>query len=307
MSEADTRESNLSYSGVIRRFLISCPGDVPHEDLAVVRQAIGRWNGVYGEGFATAIVPLSWGEHAAAEFGQHPQTVINRQLVERADGCIAIFANRIGTATNDAESGTAEEIQKLAEAGGHVAILRCLRPVDPARIDHAQAAKLEEYLAKVRQQALILDYGTDADLARHIDNILVYAVSRDQARATLQLQTNVGAAPRVAEVWPRVEGSERVSTDARGRIRTTRDWRLVLHNTGTAPAREVRFDTDDSGGWGIQRDAEAGEPDVAILAPGGEAAFGIAASLARDPQILCTVTWVDERGPQQNSATLRLA
>jgi hypothetical protein len=303
----------MSYSGIIRRILISCPGDVRQEDLVIVRQKIGHWNGVYGEGFATAIVPISWSEHAAATFGEHPQSVINRQLVDRADGCIAVFANRLGTATDVAESGTAEEIQRLAESGKYVAVLRCLRQIDPSRIDRAQAAKLDDYLAKIRQRALILNYSTDAELERNVDNILAYAVSRDETRAEMQLQVAgvlSGSAvpasqPRIAEVWPRVDSSERVSTDSRGRIQTSRNWRLVLHNTGSAPARDVRFETD-SDSWGILRDVEDNDPDVAILAPGGEAAFTITASMISVPAVLCRVTWLDDRGLQDNSATLRL-
>jgi hypothetical protein len=305
----------MSYSGLIRRFLISCPGDVPTGDLAIVRQSISRWNGIYGEGYATAIVPIWWGEHAAAEFGQHPQSVINKQLVDRVDCGIALFFNRIGTATNKAASGTAEEIEELAESGRYVAILRCRRRVDPARIDHAQAVELEEYLAKIRQRALILEYSTDVELASYTDNIITRVVTRDEARAEMQLQAVEAQSSalipptpsKVAEVWPRVESSESIGTDSRGRIRTSRNWRLVLHNTGTAPARNVRFRTDDaSDSWGIFRDVEGGDPDVAILAPGGEAAFIIAATMGSVPTVLCTVTWVDDRGTQMNSATLRL-
>ena len=62
----------MAYPGVIRHCLISCPGDIPDVDLAIVHQAINRWNGIYGPSFKTVIVPISWGSHAAAEFGQPP-------------------------------------------------------------------------------------------------------------------------------------------------------------------------------------------------------------------------------------------
>ncbi len=55
------------------------------------------------------MLPISWGQHAAAVFGRPPQEIINEQLVDECDGCIAIFHMRLGTATESAESGTAEE------------------------------------------------------------------------------------------------------------------------------------------------------------------------------------------------------
>ena len=213
----------MSFSAVVRRLLISCPGDVPDKDLSIVRQAINHWNGVYGENFGSVVLPISWSEHAAAEFGQPPQAILNNQIVDNADGCIAIFANRLGTPTATAESGTAEEIQRLAQSGKYVAVLRCMRDVDPRRMDLGQAVRLEEYMNSVREQALVLSYSSDVELTQHLSNIHIQAVSRDQARAELQRADEPLSATRNAEVWPRVDSSERVSSDARGGVRTTRD------------------------------------------------------------------------------------
>src|SRR5258708_31902797 len=111
----------MAYSALVRRLLISCPGDVPISDLTIVHKAINRWNGIYGESFGTAVVPISWGTHAAAEFGDSPQEILNSQLVDRSDICLALFANRLGTPTASAESGTADEIERIATARRYVA------------------------------------------------------------------------------------------------------------------------------------------------------------------------------------------
>jgi hypothetical protein len=86
----------MSYNATVRRLLISCPGDIPQADLAIVRRAISRWNAVYGHQFASVIVPVSCGSNAAAEFGRHPQEILNEQLVDDCNICVAIFANRLG-------------------------------------------------------------------------------------------------------------------------------------------------------------------------------------------------------------------
>lgn len=306
----------MSYSATVRRLLISCPGDVPKTDMAIVHKAINRWNGIYGQGFATAVIPISWGAHATAEFGRHPQEILNEQLVDYCDVCIAIFAKRLGTRTAVAESGTAEEIDRLHEAGRYVAVLQSRRPVDITKVDLDQAKWLRDYLAGLQGRALILDYATDVELENHVDAILTAAVSRDGARAELQIQSETdtvdssSATSGYAEVWPRVESSERIITNSKGKVRTTRSWYLVLENTGRAAAQDVRFsleainDSDET--WSVHRDTNDDAPDVEMLAPRGNSRFPILASMGSAPQARCVVTWVDERGQQKNMASLRL-
>lgn len=223
----------MPYSALARRLLVSCPGDVPAADLAIVQRAIARWNGIYGEAFGAVVVPISWGTHAAAEFGEPPQDILNRQLVDRCDICIALFANRLGTPTVVAESGTAEEIERIGKSERYVGILRSRRPVDIGRIDLEQARNLDEYLARIRQNALVLDYATDDELSERVDTILAAAVARDQGRADLQLSQAAGHTfERVAEVWPRVDSSESTTSFSGGRDIVRRKWYLVLSNTG---------------------------------------------------------------------------
>jgi hypothetical protein len=89
----------------------------------------------------------------------------------------------------------------------------------------------------------------------------------------------------------------------------SRDWYLVLHNTGALSAHDVRFEFDHwgkDGTWDVLGRSTDGGPDVGILAPGSEARFVIAVSLGSAPQALCKVTWTDESGPGERVAMLRL-
>jgi hypothetical protein len=63
------------------------------------------------------------------------------------------------------------------------------------------------------------------------------AITRDGARAEAALEP----VTQGAQVWPRLETSERVNTDRRGRVKTQRQWRIMLANAGNEPARNVRF------------------------------------------------------------------
>jgi hypothetical protein len=301
----------MAYSGTIRRCLISSPSDVATSDLTIVRNQMNRWNGVYGHTFATAVIPISWGTHAAAEFGQAPQEILNKQLVDRCDMCIAIFATRLGTETRNAESGTAEEIERLADANKYVGVLRSLKPIESVKnINATQLRKLDKYLNKISDKSLVMDYKDDAELVNRIDAMLTWAVSSDQSRSVTELAHATGIPQSYAEVWPRVESEDRIRTSPRGELRTSRNWYLVLTNTGNSPARDVRITVEAPDGgptsWGIHGISENGQPDVEILAPnGGEARFPIFMSLASGPQSRCTVTWTDERGEQSNTATLQ--
>lgn len=301
----------MAYSVLARRLLISCPGDVPAADLHLVQKAINRWNGIYGERFGTVIIPISWGTHAAAEFGDAPQELLNRQLVDRCDICLALFANRLGTPTASAESGTAEEIARLSESGRYVGILRSRREVSNSRINADQLMRLEQYLETIKTKALMLDYADDADLIQNVDNILVAAVSRDQGRTELQLQqTTVESSVPQAEVWPRVDSKENPITFSGGRTIPHRDWYLILFNTGDAPAQDVRVSWSAVDGsdipWELFGVRSGEEPHIDILAPHGEIKFQLVIFSETPRQINCRVSWSDERGRQENTATLRL-
>jgi DNA-binding transcriptional regulator LsrR (DeoR family) len=169
----------MAYKGTIRHCLISSPRDVPQADLAIVHKTINHWNGIYGGRYGSVIIPISWGSHAAAEFGRGAQAILNDQLVDSCDMCLAIFWARLGTRTAKNESGSAEEIERLSARGKYVAILRCIRDV-PQNTDIGQLDRLNKYLKKLESKSFIMDYENDAELGTRVENILVRGVDLDQ-------------------------------------------------------------------------------------------------------------------------------
>ena len=113
----------MAYPTLALHLLISAPGDVPLEDMAVIRKTISQWNLNLGRLVGLTVLPVSWTEHAVAEFGERPQAVLNHQIVAEADLAVALFYDRLGTPTGRAESGTAEEIKVVVEASKSVAVL----------------------------------------------------------------------------------------------------------------------------------------------------------------------------------------
>src|SRR5690625_1867643 len=106
----------MAYPTLALHLLISAPSDIPLEDMTVIRKSISQCNLNLGRHGGLTVLPVSSTEHAASEFGERPQEILNHQSVEEADLAVALVQDRLGTPTGKAESGTAEEIKVLVEA-----------------------------------------------------------------------------------------------------------------------------------------------------------------------------------------------
>ena len=287
----------MAYTGVVRHCLISCPSDIPKTDLAIVHQAINRWNGIYGPGFGTVVVPISWGSHAAAEFGQAPQEILNGQIVDNCDMCIAMFWIRLGTPTANAQSGTAEEIERLGKDDNkYVGVLRSRRPVAPDH-DLDQATRLKQYLDDLSAHAFILDYADDAQLNLRIDAILAAAAGR-------QIEPSEPSSPaRYADVWPKVENLAPVPLS--GMDPYPPKLYFIIANTGNAPALDVSFkleyDLLSQGRWHIDEEGQT----IGNLLPGEQRSFYIH-RVDAGPTATCHISWKDDRGDQSNTISVAL-
>lgn len=296
----------MAYPTLALHLLISAPGDVPLEDMAVIRKTISQWNLTFGRVVGLTVLPVSWTEHAVAEFGERPQAIINAQIVEESDLAIALFYDRLGTPTGDAESGTAEEIKVLVEADKSVAVLANSAPRPPLNgpaLEERQ--RLTEYLAELRKKALVFDYAQSSDLVGHLNNFLSRATGRFQQDVEgSKFDAPEGPDPSEG-VWPRAEVRESVRTDSRGRLRTDRNWSLVLHNTSRGPASEVDFEFEnlpDDAFFRVHR--EYGP--LGTIPPGQEARFPLLLAMGSPDAVDCVVTWTDTTGRvRETRATVR--
>src|SRR4051812_31537661 len=90
--------------------MIASPSDVQEARDAAVR-ALESWNEANCANRRIALVPLRWETGSVPMLGEHPQAILNKQLVERTDIMIALFGSRIGSSTPHAISGTVEEVE----------------------------------------------------------------------------------------------------------------------------------------------------------------------------------------------------
>lgn len=293
----------MAYKALVLNLLISAPGDIPLESLAAIRKTINQWNHSYGQQFSLNVLPISWTEHAVAEFGDRPQALLNKQIVDDADLAIALFRDRLGTPTGEAESGTAEEIKVLAEAGKQIAILVDNSPRTPLTSPALkERQRLDDYLSKLYDQALILRYADDKDLIEHINNFLSRSASRfqqnaEQAKKETPHENDFDPSEGV---WPSAEVRELVVTDSKGQITTEQKWDLVLNNTSHGPAKNVDFVFEGLSPNAFFEVLRKKGP-IGTIPPEGKVRFPLRSAWGSPSTVECIVTWTDAKGNQRTT------
>ncbi len=147
----------MAYSAQVFRILIASPNDVSEErDIAV--KTIQEWNDLNSAERQLVLLPLRWETHSAPEYGKRPQEVINRQVVDQCDLLVGVFWTRIGSPTGIADSGTLEEIERVANDGKPVMLYFSKSSKNPDEIDIEQLKKLREFKKKTFPNALVENY-----------------------------------------------------------------------------------------------------------------------------------------------------
>ena len=133
------------------------------------------------------LLPLRWETHSAPEYGKRPQEVINRQVVDQCDLLVGIFWTRIGSPTGVTDSGTLEEIERVANDGKLSMLYFSRANKNPDEIDLKQLQKLREFKEKTFPNALVENYTSSVEfrdkLARQLEiqlrTLLVDAAGRE--------------------------------------------------------------------------------------------------------------------------------
>jgi hypothetical protein len=165
----------MPQKGTIYRILIASPSDCVKERSSIP-EIIYSWNSVHS--FHTGIIlePVMWETHAIPEMGNRPQEIINNQIVDSCDFLIGAFWTRIGTATGDHVSGTAEEINRLRNQGKKIFLYFSSIPVVPDSIDPDQYKTLIEYKKSLRDQGITFEYSDIGEfremLQRHLSSLM---------------------------------------------------------------------------------------------------------------------------------------
>lgn len=149
----------MGYDAKVFNVMIASPGGLDEEREAI-RKCIHTWNANNSEHRKIVLLPLGWESHSSPEMGAHPQTIINRQVLEKADLLVGLFWTRIGTKTKNFPSGTVEEIETHSLLGKPTMLYFSDKSAPPSEIDPDQYSAVKDYKVDLGTRSLYNSYTT---------------------------------------------------------------------------------------------------------------------------------------------------
>ncbi|MFI5501702.1 hypothetical protein ACIA5E_21790 [Nocardia asteroides] len=239
----------MVFDAHVLKVLIASPGDTT-EERAAVADALHGWNGARSEREQVFLFPWLWEKHAVPRLGGSPQSMINAQAVDSADIVIALFDSRLGTATDDAVSGTAEEIKRAHEAGKPVHVWFSQEPL-PRDVDTDQLNRLRQFKAEL--EGLLGEYANPADLAYRVRDAIEDDLKVLGLGAVGPIKRGGGQAIPVARF---VSERQPNGFDSKGKPKYRTRERLVVKNeSSTTTAEQLTLDISEIADYVFEFDA----------------------------------------------------
>lgn len=232
----------MSYRATVLTVMIASPFDVGAERDAV-EEAIHEWNVNNAGSKKVVLLPWRWEKNSVPQLGGHPQALINAQGVDQSDIVVAMFAGRVGKATPEAISGTAEEVTRAQESGIPVHLYFSNGSI-PANTDPEQLAALNKFKEQMETAGLYGEFSDPADLASQVRRALDYDVAHLPA-AEEDTATEPPVPARKPVDFTAEPGEERLPNGVSkgGQPKwTMKHWADVTH-VGTEDAHDVRYST----------------------------------------------------------------
>lgn len=184
--------------------LLSCPGDVM--DLKdTIDACVKSFNASIGEINNVRIDVKHWSTDSFSQFGDKPQNILNKQFIDDCDLCVALLGIRFGTPTDNYDSGTEEEIEKMLEQNKQVFLYFVERNVDPSKIDLDQYKKVQEFKKKYTDKGVYTVVKSAEELRTVFQNALSLYFIKLAAPNTPQLQPTL--APKLVISSTKEEGT----------------------------------------------------------------------------------------------------
>lgn len=170
--------------------MIASPGDVQVER-NIVRDVIHEWNAVNASTRRTVLLPVGWETHSSPLMGDHPQSIINWQILKNSDLLIAVFWTRLGTPTQNSASGTVEEIGEHVSAGKPAMIYFSSAPVAMDSVDQDQYAALTRFKNDCKALGLFDSYESTVEFHDKVRRHLAMTINSNPYFTAL-LPTAIG-------------------------------------------------------------------------------------------------------------------
>lgn len=230
----------MSHLATVVYVMIASPSDV-REGRDAVHRALDRWNESNTAMRNVAFIPIRWETSAVPMLGDSPQAIINKQLVDKADIVIALFGSKLGTVTQAAVSGTAEEIDRAETDGKPIHLYFSTAP-HANDVDPEQLKALRDFRGELERRGLYGTFGSAEELTAHVWQAIEHdLVSLDLTGARGDGSTQAGGVDFFAQ-----PGMERLpETDGKGRLKHKLNRWVELTNRGEVDAEGVVVTADD--------------------------------------------------------------
>ena len=280
-SPADDRQ--IGFEARVLTVMIASPGDTVDARNAV-EQAILSWNRDRSHVERVVLLPVRWETEAVPEMGADGQSVINRQLVDRADIVVALFHARLGAPTPRAQSGTAEEIDRAVQRGVPVHVYFAEMPY-PYGVDPDELKRLETFRKATQERGLLGRYVSAEDLIAKV-------------RTALEHDVALLISPRPSSTSSAEEQRVRPRAVLRARFesRHAGSDRLIIENLGDGSADNVQVALEPAG-EGLAPELVGHDAPIETLLPSAGYPILIAATMGSAAQWRVRMRW-QEAGEQ---------
>lgn len=193
--------------------LVASPSDVPKER-KLVEDVINTWTKHHGVAEGIVLIARGWESDVAPSLVAPAQDVINVKLVDNCDMVVAIFNAKVGTKTSKAESGTAEEIQRMVDKGAIAMVYFSDRPLNRNQIDLEELARLEKFKANMRAKGYLGSYKSLPDLRTKLTTAL-YQHVRDLKAKPVVAEVAASSTPRLSPISEAIQAATQAASLAR--------------------------------------------------------------------------------------------
>lgn len=162
--------------------LLSCPSDV-QEELDILKEVVNDFNRTSGARMGVSLSIRHWSTDSFAQTGGEPQKLLNKQFIKDTDLVIGIIWTKLGTPTEEYDSGTVQEIMEAHAAGKQVFIYFSDIPVPMSRIDPEQKKKVDDFRKKIEVEKIGMykSFGSIEEFSKLVtQELLLYFIGLDR-------------------------------------------------------------------------------------------------------------------------------
>ncbi|MBP7902206.1 MAG: hypothetical protein KA015_05265, partial [Spirochaetes bacterium] len=157
------------FNAKVVEIFIASPSDV-FEERIKVHQLLEEWNIINAEKYKMILKSIRWEKNVYPNFGVSPQAIINEQVLIKADLLIGMFSTRLGTPTEEYESGTVEEIKKHIEKNKPAMLYFSNSDYVPRNTDSDQYKRLLEFKEWSMSRGIVCEYSSIEDFIEKARN-----------------------------------------------------------------------------------------------------------------------------------------